>query len=216
MSASEPVFDRAFWQAVNDMREGAERPIEEYLELVPAAEREELAAMLADVQLARGPGEASGSAEAEGYSRALAVVDRVLGAKGSAGILPGVLQTIQSARGIDPEAVVERLANEFEIKGERGRRALARSYHRLESGKLLGSALSSRLVVQIAAILGIEEADIRSAARPRAAKASLRPVQAMGRGGASPPRGRSTAAAPAALDPEVELVDRLFSGGPHA
>lgn len=210
--STEEAFERAFWQALDDLKEGTERPIEEYLRLVPRGQRDELGRMLADVLLARGPAPAPESADSKGYERAVALVDEVLGSRGVAGILPGTLKAMRNARGIEPDAVVERLAADFEVKGEDGRRALARNYHRLETGKLLGSKLSRRLLGSLAAVFNVDPAEVLAAARPAAHEPSLRSAPAMGRSaGARPsPSAASDARLP---DPEVELVERLFHGG---
>jgi hypothetical protein len=171
--------------------------------------------MLADVLAARGPAPAPGATESEGYKRAVAVVDEVLGARGVAGVLPGTLKAMRNARGIEPDGVVERLAADFEVRGEEGRQALARDYHRLETGKLLGSKLSRRLLSSLAAIFAVDPGEILAAARPAAKGPALKGVPAMGRSGdpgAPPPRSSSTRLP----DPEVELVERLFHGGPDA
>lgn len=214
MSADEEVFERVLWQAVNDLRQGSEKPIEEYLRLVPRRHRQELGQMLADLLLTRGPAPAAGGGESEGYRRAVAVVDEVLGSRGTAGILPGALRAIRNARGIEPDAVVERLASDFGVEGEEGRRALARNYHRLETGKLLGSKLSRRLLGSLAAIFDVDPAEVLAAARPAEEGPSLAAVPAMGRGGGEPSSSRSSGSE--LPDPEVELVERLFHGGPDA
>jgi hypothetical protein len=217
MSAGEEAFEQAFWQAVNDLKEGEEKPIEHYLRLVPEEDRPQLSQMLADVFLARGPGAApGGETESEGYRRALAVVEEVLGSRGTAGVLPGTLKAMRNARGIEPDAVVAKLAADFEVEGEEGRRALARNYHRLETGSLLGSKLSRRLLDSLAAIFDIDIADVLAAARPAKEGPALRSVPAMGRSGgdrAAPPSRPEAERLP---DPEVELVERLFHGGPDA
>jgi hypothetical protein len=215
MSTGEEAFERAFWQAINDLKQGEEKPIEDYLRLVPKEDRSQLSQMLADVFLARGPGEPSGETESEGYKRAMAVVEEVLESRGTAGILPGTLKAMRNARGIEPDAVVAKLATDFEVEGEDGRRALARNYHRLETGTLLGSKLSRRLLNSLAAIFDIDAGDVLAAARPAQGGPPLRSVPAMGRSGgdrAEPP-SRSGERLP---DPEVELVERLFHGGPDA
>lgn len=217
MSATaEDAFERAFWQALDDLKRGTERPIDEYLRLVSREERPELSRMLADVLQARGPQPLPGAAESEGYRRAAAVVDSVLGSRGAAGVLPGALRAMRNARGIEPDSVVERLASDFGVRGEEGRRALARGYHHLETGGLLGSRLSRRLLDSLAAIFDLSPAEIVAAARPAARGASLASVPAMGRSGgaraAPPPRSEEARVG----DPEVELVERLFHGGPDA
>jgi len=215
VSAGDDAFERALEQALDDLRAGEEKPIESYLRLVPEEDRPQLSRMLADVFLARGPGAASGETESEAYKRALAVVDEVLSSRGTAGILPGSLKAMRNARGIEPDAVVAKLAADFEVEGEEGRRALARNYHRLETGALLGSKLSRRLLGSLARVFDVDVADVLAAARPAEKGPTLRSVPAMGRSGgdrAEPP-SRSGERLP---DPEVELVERLFHGGPDA
>jgi hypothetical protein len=214
MSARDEVFERVFWQALNDLEEGAAQPIESYLRLVPEGDRPELSRMLADLMLARGPASTPDAAAGKGYERAVAIVDEVLGSRGDAGILPGALKAMRNARGIEPEGVVERLAADFEVDGEEGRQALGRNYHRLETGKLLGSKLSRRLLASLASIFDVDPAEVLDAARPASPGPALKSVPAMGRGaGSSPPTRPSPERLP---DPEVELVERLFHGGPDA
>jgi hypothetical protein len=214
--STEEAFERAFWQALNDLKEGTEKPIESYLRLVPREQQDELGRMLADLLLARGPAPAPETADSEGYRRAVAVVDEVLGSRGVAGILPGTLKAMRNARGIEPEAVVEQLAADFEVQGDEGRQALARNYHRLETGTLLGPKLSHRLLKSLASVFDIDVADVLAAARPASKGSAPKSVPAMGRsdGNQGSSQSRST---PAKLpDPEVELVERLFYGGPDA
>lgn len=207
-------FERAFWLAIEDLKQGEEKPLESYLSLVPAAQREELGRMLAAVLAARGPAPPAETAESEGYRRAAAVVDEVMATRGAAGILPGTLKAMRNARGIEPEGVVERLADDFGVRGEEGRRALARNYHRLETGSLLGSSLSRRLLASLAAVFDVDPAEVSAAARP-AKGPPLTSAPAMGRGGGSrtPSSPGSSERLP---DPEVDLVERLFHGGPDA
>jgi len=216
MSEPDENFERAFWQAVDDLKAGSEKPIEAYLRLVPRGQRDELGRMLADLLFARGPAPAPESADSKGYRRAVAVVDEVLGSRGVAGILPGTLKAMRNARGIEPGDVVERVAADFEVQGEEGRRALARDYHRLETGRLMGSKLSRRLLDSLASVFDVDVAEVLAAARPAAPGPSLRSVPAMGRSGGA--RDPSPSRPPPAKlpDPEVELVERLFHGGPDA
>jgi hypothetical protein len=215
MSVSEDAFERAFWQAVEDLKEGGVKPIEDYLRLVPREQRDELGQMLADLLLARGPAPSAEGGESSGYKRAVAIVDEVLGSRGSAGILPGTLKAMRNARGIEPDAVVEQLAADFSVEGEGGRQALARNYHRLETGNLLGSKLSRRLLASLAAVFGVDTADVTAAARPAAQGPTLRSAPAMGRSSGTPaPSPSHPPSGPP--DPEVELVVRLFHGGPDA
>ncbi len=216
MSATEDAAERAFWQALDDLKEGSEKPIEDYLRLVPREDRQELSRMLADVLHARGPGPGPTAAEGEGYRRAAAVVDAVLGSRGPSGILPGALKAMRNARGIEPDGVVERLASDFGVQGGEGRRTLARNYHRLETGNLLGSKLSRRLLGSLASIFDVAPAEIAAAARPATKGGSLKSVPAMGRSGGARLAAPSRSADAQIRDPEVELVERLFHGGPDA
>src|SRR4051794_8792343 len=117
MNARNEAFDRAFWHAVDDMKAGAAKPIESYLKLVPTHERDELARMLADVLMARGPAPTPSASESEGYARTLAIIDYALGTTSAAGVLPSALKTMRDARGIEREHIVDALAADFEIKG---------------------------------------------------------------------------------------------------
>jgi hypothetical protein len=216
MSAADEAFERAFWQALNDLKQGSEKPIEDYLRLVPREQRDELGQMLADVLLARGPAPAPTAAESEGYKRAVAVVDEVLGSRGVAGILPGTLKAMRNARGIEPEVVVERLAADFEVRGDDGRQALARNYHRLETGKLLGSKLSRRLLSSLAAVFDVAPDEVLAAARPASKSAPLRSAPALGRSAGARAPSPSRPSGARLPDPEVEMVERLFHGGSDA
>jgi hypothetical protein len=217
MRAGNEAFHQAFWQAVDDMHAGSAKPIDTYLRLVPRHERDELARMLADVLLARGPAPTPSAEESEGYTRALAVIHEVLGTAGPAGMLPSALKAMRDARGIEPDEIVEKLAADFEVTGAAGRKALERNYHRLETGKLLGPKLATRLLESLARIFVIDVRDLLAGAQPTGKVPRLSSVPAMGRGSgpSSPPR-RAEHAADLLPDPEVERVERLFHGGPDA
>lgn len=217
MSRRSDSFERAYWQALDDIQEGAARPIETYLVLVPREERDELALMLSDLLLARGAAPTPSREESEGYERAIAAIDAVLGDRHQTGILSGALRTMRRARGIEAEAVVSALAKDFDIRGDSGLRALARNYHRLETGKLLGTKLSSRLLESLAQIFDIDPHDLIAGARVSGPVASVKPVPTMGRASGSSAAARHhRAASTDAVDPEVERVERLFLGGPDA
>src|SRR4029077_5826324 len=215
MKAGNEAFDRAAWQAVGDMQDGAALPIESYLRLVPRHEHDELARMLADVLLARGPAPTPSAEEGKAYARAVAVIDELLGTSGAAGILPKALKTMRDARGIEPDEIIEQLAVDFGITGVAGRKALDRNYHRLETGKLLGTKLASRLLESLARIFEIDVQDLLAGAQPTGEAPRLSAAPAMGRGSGVASSPRYTERGPELLpDPEVERVERLFYGGP--
>jgi hypothetical protein len=215
MTARDHAFDQAFWQAVDDMNAGDAKPIETYLKLVPRHQRDELADMLADILMARGPAPAPSANESEGYARTLAIIDDVLGTPSRAGMLPTALKTMRDTRGIEREYVIDALAADFEIKGAAGRKALERNYHYLETGKLLGTKLKKSLVESMARIFEIDVRDLFAGAKRTSEISRLSVVPAMGRGGGATRSTRDTAHADDLLpDPEVEFVEQLFHGGP--
>lgn len=218
MNPRSDSFERAYWQALDDIQEGAARPIETYLVLVPREERDELALMLSDLLLSRGAAPTPSREESVGYERAIAAIDAVLGDRKQAGILPGALKTMRRARGIEAEEVVSALSSDFDIHGDSGLKVLERNYHRLETGKLLGNKLSSRLLESLARIFDIDPRDLVAGARIRGPVAPMKSVPAMGRASGSSAGARHTQPGPTAdrVDPEVERVERLFLGGPDA
>jgi hypothetical protein len=218
MTPRSDSFERAYWQALDDIQEGAARPIETYLVLVSREERDELALMLSDLLLARGAAPTPSSEESEGYERAIAAIDAVLSDRKQAGILPGALMTMRRARGIEADAVVAAVASDFDIHGDSGLKALEQNYHRLETGKLLGTKLSSRLLESLARIFDIDPRDLIAGARVSGPVAPMKSVPAMGRTSGSSAATRRTQPGPNAdaVDPEVERVEGLFLGGPDA
>lgn len=211
---SSNAFDKAFWLAVDEMNAGQVEDPRRYLELVPSAEREELARLLATVVASRGP-VAAPQRDDPGYERALAAVDEVLGTKGPSGILPAALKRLRKVRRIDVDIIIDRLATEFEVRSDEGRKELERFYHRLESGRLLGSRLPRRVIAAIAGALDGDTDDFLAASTPTGEPAGPALMPAMGRGSGdigSPQAQR----APVEPHPEVRLVEILFTGGRDA
>lgn len=212
-------LEQVFWRAVDDLNAGRVEPVERYLELVPSHERDELASMLATVLATRSPAADPAEVGSEGYARALAAIDGVIASAGPAGVLPGALRTMRHARGIDRDQVIDALAEEFHISGADGRKTLARFYHQLETGKLLGSQLASRLIACLAKILDADPQDLIAGSRPSGPPAQLAAVPAMARrsgsniGSSAADDRRGHLLGP---DREIRLVERLFTGGRDA
>ncbi len=209
-------FHNAYLRAVDDLNAGREHPIETYLELVPDSEQDALASMISELLVARGPAAVEVDPTSETYAAALAVVDDVMGSAGPSGILPGALRTMRIARRLDPDDVVEHLAQDFGISGAEGRRELERFYHRLESGLLIGPRIAHRLLHSLSQYFPVAFADLVAAARSMASPASS-PEAALGlgrpaSGDAPPPSSKESQLI--GTDPEVELVRQLFTGGP--
>lgn len=221
------TFEQAFMAAVDDLNAG--RLSDDpgfYLRTVPAARHEEFTRRLSALMAARGPS-GHDAVAGEAYDAALAAVAAVRATAGSSGILPGALRQLRKVRGIERETIIDALAEEYAV-GPTGRDALRRYYHQLETGQLLGSRLSHRLLRSIARKLDADGEDFIAAARTAASRVAgaggggLRAVPAMGRGAgespAAPPRGAggSDAGRVVGRDPDVELVEQLFCGGPDA
>ena len=145
----------------------------------------------------------------------MAAIAKVETSAGPTGVLPGALENMSRARGIEPDAVVGALATEFDITSDEGRSALRRYYHRVRTGQLLGSRITHRLLAALARIFDAEPEDFIAAVRPVGAAPRLsvaRHAATVRRVAAEP----TVAAEPANAHPDEELVKRLFCGGPDA
>ena len=218
------ALEKAFLAAVDDLNAGRlhEDP-RYYLETVPTRQHEEFTRRLSALMAARGPASHDVVTSAS-YAAALAAVSAVKASEGPAGVLPGALRQLRKVRGIERDTVLDALAGEYEV-GPSGRDALRRYYHQLESGRLIGANIAHRLLRSLARLFDVDGEDFIAAARPSKGHEVERPKL-----GLAPSLGRSsgethTRRAPAeaanarrALGPDgdVELVERLFTGGPDA
>ncbi|HEX8105791.1 MAG TPA: hypothetical protein VF533_24460 [Solirubrobacteraceae bacterium] len=212
-------LERTFTLAMDDLNAGRLADPEHYLKMVPAELRDELADRLAAAMTERGPVEGIDDISSEAYSRALAAVAMVKGNAGPTGILPGAFRQLCLSRGIEPRHVVDALAARFQIPVS-GRPALRRRLHQLQTGELVGSQISDRLLQALAELVEADVKDLRAAATPTAPPRRLTLAAPMGRDAGSPEL-RSAPSAPqhgraAGPDPAAELVERLFCGGPDA
>ena len=211
---SNDAFDKAFWLAVDEMNAGRMEDPRRYLELVPNSERGELARLLATVVASRGP-VGPPPLDDPGYQRAIAAVDEILATKGPSGMLPAALRRLRKVRRIGVDVIIERLATDFDICSAEGRKELERFYHRLESGRLLGSRLTKRVIAAIARALDGDTDDLLAAAAPTGdfAKPALMPAMGRGSGDSVSPQAQQ---GPVEPHPEVRLVETLFTGGRDA
>jgi hypothetical protein len=207
-------IEKAFLRAVEDLNAGRVDPVERYLELVPRSEQEELADLLAMLFASRPPAvAATPSLDSPSYQRALAALDAVTEGAGKTGILPGTLVSLRRVRGLRSQDVTDDLVRRFELD-EPARRRVEWLYHRLEAGQLAGGKLSRRLLTALAEIFGLTAEDLLAASRPVSTRYLGKPVPMMARyAGKSVSPAIGSAAAPAERDPELELVERLFTGG---
>jgi hypothetical protein len=211
------AFDRAYLLALDDHNQGAPKAIDAYLRLVAAEEQGELASLIAATLTPRTPTGASAADFAEGYEHAMATIAAVEASAGPTGILPGALENMSRARGIEPEHVVAALAAEFNITSDEGRLALRRYYHRVCTGQLLGSRIAHRLLAVLAHIFAAEPEDFIVAARPVGTVSRLSVAPAMPRSSGDPGRvSTPVSAQPDRAHPDEEFVVRLFCGGPDA
>jgi len=218
------AFDRAFLAAIDDLNAGRlnDDPAH-YLRTVPAARHEEFTRRLTALMAARGPADHD-EITSEAYDAALSAVAMMTSGAGSAGILPGALRQLRKARGIERDTVIDALAAEYGI-GPTGRDALRRYYHQLESGALIGPNIAHRLLRSLARYLDSDGEDFIAAAGavvrgPVRQRSRLRPAPALGRtAGESEQRRAALVAGSRQIDrpdPDAELVERLFTGGPDA
>jgi transcriptional regulator with XRE-family HTH domain len=213
------AFEHAFSAAIDDMNAGRLRDPEHYLGMVPAQRRAELSNLLAAVVATRGPSPASDAKTTEGYARAMAAIADVEGSAGPTGILPGALRRLRLARGLEREQVLAALSEDLGI-GESGSAALRRHYQELATGRLVGSRIAHRLLRSLAKVFDADPDDFIAAAQPIGTTTpKLRAVPSMGRSaGENPPpvAGSQQRREAVGSDPNVELVERLFTGGPDA
>jgi hypothetical protein len=216
------AFDHAFLAAIDDLNAGRlHADPGHYLRSVPVARHDEFTRRLTALMAARDPATHE-EVTAEARDAALTAMAAVTPGAGTEGILPGALRRLRKARGIERDTLIDALAGEYAL-GPAGRDALRRSYHRLESGALAGPRIAHRLLRSLARHLDADGEDFIAAARAVVGgPAGGRPAPAMGRsaGGSEPQRrdpapvARSRSAG--GPDPDVELVERLFTGGPDA
>ncbi len=212
------TFEQAFTIALDDLNNDRLGDPKEYLAMVPRARHGEFIDLLTAAMGERGPIAGADELSVEGLRRAQAAVATVQASSGPCGVLPGALITLRRARGVDRDEVLDHVAKEFGI-GEGGRPALRRFYHRLETGTLLGSKVSHRLLRSVAARLGASEEDFIAAVQPTGGPARPVGAPAIGRsagGGRLHDAGQVSDARLIGPDPDVELVERLFCGGPDA
>lgn len=210
-------FEQALARALDDLAHDRLADPGEYLAMVPSDRREEFVDRLTAVMADRPPSTAVAAVEA--HERALAAVAAARGASGPSGILPEALIALRRARGVERDDVLDHLAAELEI-GPGGRPALRRYYHQLETGTLLGSRVSHRVLGSLARRLGARVEDFVAAIQPTGdRRGALGGALARGAGDARPGGGSSPGRAEprqGAPDPDAERVAQLFCGGPDA
>src|ERR1700694_3807530 len=103
------LVDEVFREALEDLREGTGKPVERYLERVPATERRELADLLAGFFASRTQ-PVDAHANAELFERTLETVARVIAEhSGVAGVLPATLVELSRVRGLRRRELVSQL-----------------------------------------------------------------------------------------------------------
>jgi hypothetical protein len=204
------AVEQVFLDALEDLRDGREQPVERYLERVPATEREELANLLAAYFASREQ-PADARADAALFERTLAVVDRVAAEEsGPAGVLPGLLVELSRTRGLRRTEIVAALQSLLKVP-EAARAYLAELYHSLESGQVPGDGLQPRLIEALSQVfrLPVEEVDV--ARRPLGPPRRAEPTMAFGRGGPIGAAGAVGAPTPPRSEDEREVF-LLFYG----
>lgn len=212
--------------------EGARPSVREWLERADrlgADARPELARRI-DAFLAAEPLSAAAEPPVEPLAEVLAEVERIIAAAGFPAPPARLLIDLRVARGLRRQEVVAALVDALSLKRDLAARVAA-YYHELEAGLLDPARVSRRVWEALAAVLGVDEAGLRSLspASPLpafAAEAYLRAPAArrledadvtvlggpaaagVGAADGGPAAGGAAAASAA------DEVDRLFTGGP--
>ncbi|HEX8745060.1 MAG TPA: hypothetical protein VF712_18185 [Thermoleophilaceae bacterium] len=208
MSAAEQVF----LDALEDLRDGREQPVERYLDRVPASERRQLADLLASYFASREE-PADPYANAELFERTLAAVDRVAAEEsGQAGVLPGMLVELSRTRGMRRGDVVAGLQRALELP-DRARDFLAELYHRLESGRVPGPGLHPRLIAALGQVFKLADEEVDAARRPLGPPHALRAARAFGRGGGELAAVEDQDQPQPPVEEDLRRVFLLFYGG---
>jgi hypothetical protein len=210
--------EEVFLEALEDLREGTGKPVERYLERVPATERRQLADLLAGFFASRTQ-PVDPHANAELFERTLETVDRVIAEhSGAAGILPSMLVELSRTRGLHRRELVSQLREALGLP-QQSEPALAECYHRLESGQVPGLSISNRLLAGLGAVVRMPVDELEAASRRIGPPRALGAVAGFARGGQ--PRTEVTGVASAGEpqppdDPGARQVHVLFYGGRNA
>lgn len=211
MSAAERVFQ----EALEDLRDGREQPVERYLDRVPETERQQLADLLVQYFASREE-PADPRANAELFERTLAAVDRLAAEETeAAGVLPGLLMELSRTRGMRRPDIVAGLQQALKVS-DRARESLADLYHRLEAGEVPGRGLQPRLISALGEVFRLPEEEIDGARVPLGPPRTLRVAKAFGRGGGHVGSARAYQQPDPPADEELREVFDLFYGGQGA
>jgi hypothetical protein len=212
------LVEEVFREALEDLREGTGKPVERYLERVPATERRQLADLLAGFFASRTQ-PVDPHANAALFERTLETVDRVIAEhSGAAGVLPSMLVELSRTRGIHRRDLVSQLREALGLP-ERAEPALAECYHRLESGQVPGLSISTKLLAGLAAVVRMPVNELEAASRPLGPPQRLEAVAGFARGGHPDTKvtGEVSVAEPQQPDdPAARQVHVLFYGGRDA
>jgi transcriptional regulator with XRE-family HTH domain len=207
------TIDQVLSDFIDAWNAGRRPRVDDFLERVPEAERDELAdAVLAWLEVAPPPAYDAAALEAVRAEPALVAL------RAAAGPLPALVPQLRARRGLSVRQVAERVA---ERAGLRGQEERAADYlERLERGELDARRLSRRLLDALADALrtsGSALADAAAAAAPPRPAMGLqwRREQGGERFAAQLDALSAAALTPAPEEPLDEL-DRLFLGGPDA
>jgi hypothetical protein len=212
------LVDEVFLEALEDLREGTGKPVECYLERVPATARRQLADLLASFFASRTQ-PVDPHTNAELFERTLETVDRVIAEhSGVAGVLPSTLQELSRTRGLRRRELVSQLRETLGLP-QQSEPALAECYHRLESGQVPGPSISKRLLAGLAAVIRIPVDELEAASRPLGPPRRPDTVAGFARGGrpGADVNGEAPADEPTPPDDScAREVHALFYGGRDA
>ena len=211
-------IDNLFRDYVAEHKAGGEADPRRYLKQVEGTDRAELAALI-DGYLVRSPGQPWDSEKFKGSAAEQWTEAMSRSLVGSAGTWPVLLPRLRERARITRANLVEQLSAALGVGGQEEK--VASYYHQMEQGQLPSQGVSTRVLEELAAIVGSSAEALRSAG------------EQIGEGGA-PPEG-TVFARVAVPRPEYEVdadmappapaakrapetggpdeVDRLFTGG---
>jgi transcriptional regulator with XRE-family HTH domain len=213
------MIDHVLSEFIDAWNAGWRPQVAEYLERVGPAERDELAGELM-AWLAVAPAPAYAPAARKDIRGDPAVRAVLAATSGEAGLWPELLPRLRGRAGLSVSDVAARVVAPFGLAGEEAR--AAGYLERMERGELEAARVSARLLDALGDLLGASGTTLAAAGRLGGA---MRPTAAGGalfRGGED--AGEWVArdiealsrAAMRPAPPEMDELDRLFTGGPEA
>jgi hypothetical protein len=191
-------IDRALSEFIDDWNAGRRPQVDEYLDRVPGADRDELAQQLTTwLEIAPTPRydeAARDAAAAEPAARA--AVDAM---RSEAGLWPVVLPRLRRRAALSPAELASKLAGAIGVTGDAGTAKTERYLERLEEGTLDPNRVSRKVLDALARVLGASTSLLEDAGG-----VALRPA----------PMFRASAPPGAPLTRNIEVLAEMLGSAP--